>query len=106
MASTAAAPELFAIATQPIPQPAVDVTAERAAIASMRAQRVELPAGQFQVMRGEFHRHTEISADGGADGPLIDAYRYLIDAAGWIGAAAAITATAAGANTPGGRNKS
>jgi hypothetical protein len=32
-------------------------------------------------MRGEFHRHTEISGDGGNDGPLIDAYRYMIDAA-------------------------
>ena len=38
-------------------------------------------------MRGEFHRHTEISGDGGRDGPLIDAYRYMIDAAymDWVG---------------------
>ena len=38
-------------------------------------------------MRGDFHRHTEISWDGGGDGPLIDAYRYYIDAAslGWAG---------------------
>ena len=47
----------------------------------MRAQSLQLPTGQFQVMRGEFHRHTEYSPDGGADGPLVDAYRYLIDAA-------------------------
>ncbi len=46
--------------------PAADVTAERAAIATMRAHRVQLPSGTFQVMRGEFHRHTEFSADGGA----------------------------------------
>jgi hypothetical protein len=32
-------------------------------------------------LRGEFHRHTEISGDGARDGPLLDAYRYLIDAA-------------------------
>ena len=38
-------------------------------------------ASKLQIMRGEFHRHTEISGDGGRDGPLIDAYRYMIDAA-------------------------
>jgi hypothetical protein len=60
------------------PPTAPDITAERAAIVTMHAQRVN----GLQLMRGEFHRHTEFSADGGADGPLIDAYRYLIDAAG------------------------
>jgi hypothetical protein len=71
-----------AIAALTIPSPANDTTVERAAIAAMRAARLRLPSGEFQVMRGEFHRHTEFSADGGADGPLIDAYRYLIDSAG------------------------
>ena len=45
-------------------------------------------AGQrVQLMRGDFHRHTEISFDGKLDGPLVDTYRYAIDAAGldWIG---------------------
>ena len=64
------------------PKPAPETRAERAAISTMRAYRIQLPSGNFQVMRGEFHRHTEFSADGGADGPLIDAYRYLIDSAG------------------------
>jgi hypothetical protein len=38
-------------------------------------------------VRGEFHRHTEISFDGKNDGPLVDAYRYAIDAAAldWVG---------------------
>jgi hypothetical protein len=81
MTSPATALALNAIGTPAIPPPADDVLAERAAIAGMRAQRLRLPAGQFQVMRGEFHRHTEFSPDGGADGPLIDGYRYLIDAA-------------------------
>jgi hypothetical protein len=67
--------------TASAPPPGPDIIAERTAIATMRAQRVQLPSGTFQVMRGEFHRHTEFSADGGADGPLIDAYRYLIDTA-------------------------
>ena len=40
----------------------------------------QLGSEKLQIMRGEFHRHTEISGDG-RDGPLIDAYRYMIDAA-------------------------
>jgi hypothetical protein len=38
-------------------------------------------------LRGDFHRHTELSFDGKGDGPLEDGYRYAIDAAslGWIG---------------------
>jgi hypothetical protein len=82
IASPATTPSLSAIAKPVIAQPAPDLLAERAAIATLRSQRLQLPAGQFQVLRGEFHRHTEFSADGGADGPLIDAYRYLIDTAG------------------------
>ena len=41
----------------------------------------------YQLVRGDFHRHTEISFDGRNDGPLVDAYRYYIDAAslGWAG---------------------
>jgi len=38
-------------------------------------------------VRGEFHRHTEISGDGGNDGPLEDMWRYAIDVAAmdWLG---------------------
>jgi hypothetical protein len=38
----------------------------------------------MHIMRGDFHRHTELSWDGGgtADGNLQDFYRYMIDAAG------------------------
>jgi hypothetical protein len=32
-------------------------------------------------MRGDFHRHTEISPDGAGDGSLEDYFRYMIDAA-------------------------
>jgi hypothetical protein len=41
----------------------------------------------MRIMRGEFHRHTEMSGDGRNDGPLVDAYRYMIDAAymDWVG---------------------
>jgi hypothetical protein len=64
-----------------------DAAPERAQIGMMRNYRVNLGSANLQIMRGEFHRHTEISGDGGDDGPLIDAYRYLIDAADmdWAG---------------------
>jgi len=57
------------------------VAPERKQIKLMRDYRVGLGGANLQIMRGEFHRHTEISGDGGNDGPLIDAYRYMIDAA-------------------------
>ena len=39
---------------------------------------------RLRIVRGDFHRHTELSWDGGgaADGNLVDFYRYLIDAGG------------------------
>ncbi len=45
------------------------------------------PAGDLRIVRGEFHRHSEISMDGGADGTLLDQWRYVLDAAGmdWVG---------------------
>ncbi|MBI3208640.1 MAG: hypothetical protein HYZ37_07040 [Candidatus Solibacter usitatus] len=58
-----------------------EVSAERAQVALMRNYRAQVGSEKLQMMRGEFHRHTEVSGDGGRDGPLIDAYRYMIDAA-------------------------
>jgi hypothetical protein len=37
--------------------------------------------GELRIMRGDFHRHTEISPDGAGDGSLEDYFRYMIDAA-------------------------
>lgn len=53
----------------------------------IRAYRIEVGGKKYQLLRGEFHRHTEISWDGGADGSLEDMFRYAIDAAAldWIG---------------------
>ena len=44
-------------------------------------------AGDYRIVRGEFHRHSEISADGGNDGSLLDQWRYILDAGGldWVG---------------------
>jgi hypothetical protein len=60
---------------------------ERAEVAAIRAYRLAHGGQQFRVIRGEFHCHTEISGDGGGDGPLEDMWRYAIDVAAmdWLG---------------------
>jgi hypothetical protein len=56
---------------------------ERAAVKTILAYR----KGNLRIVRGEFHRHSEISMDGGTDGALLDQWRYAIDtgALDWIG---------------------
>lgn len=60
--------------------------AEQDAIARIRNYRVEAGGQAYRPLRGEFHRHTEISWDGGPDGSINDMFRYGIDAADmdWI----------------------
>lgn len=49
----------------------------------MRGYRTTVHGRQVQIVRGDFHRHTELSWDGGGgvDGNLQEFYRYMIDAA-------------------------
>ena len=56
-------------------------------VARARAARTSVGGKTLQLVRGEFHRHTELSPDGGGDGLLMDMWRYGIDAADfdWIG---------------------
>ena len=63
-----------------------DPAAESAAIKRLRDYRLD-SAGPYRIVRGEFHRHSEISADGGNDGSLLDQWRYALDAGAldWIG---------------------
>src|SRR5260370_1290647 len=74
-------------AAQLTPSPAVvdppwrEETDEAAQAAVLPAYRAQVGGKAYQVRRGDFHRHTELSFDGGADGSLSDAYRYMIDAA-------------------------
>jgi len=86
-AGAAQAPKLSAASVGVIPPPDNLAQAESDQITAMRSARVNVGGRNLQLMRGEFHRHTEISSDGGNDGPLVDAYRYLIDAANmdWAG---------------------
>ncbi len=45
------------------------------------------PERNLRIVRGEFHRHSEISYDGDYDGSLFDQWRYIRDAAAldWVG---------------------
>jgi hypothetical protein len=57
---------------------------EAADLKAIRAYTATVSGKPLHIMRGDFHRHTELSWDGGgaADGNLQDFYRYMIDAAG------------------------
>ncbi len=56
-------------------------------VARAREYRVQIGGKTLRLWRGEFHRHTEISSDGGGDGMLMDMWRYALDAAelDWVG---------------------
>ncbi len=51
-------------------------------LAAIRGYRVEIHGREAQIVRGDLHRHTELSWDAGGtiDGSLPDFYRYMIDA--------------------------
>ncbi|HEY3839002.1 MAG TPA: hypothetical protein VGL72_20655 [Bryobacteraceae bacterium] len=76
--ASAAAPAL-----RPWTPPAVSARAipahESEDVAAIRAHR----AGALRIVRGDLHRHTELSQDIGGldDGALVEFYRYMIDAA-------------------------
>jgi hypothetical protein len=67
--------------------PNPEAAEEAQAITRMRAHRAKVGGKEHRILRGEFHRHTEISGDGGGDGMLMDMWRYALDAADmdWIG---------------------
>ena len=60
---------------------------EAADIARMRSYRIQAGGKTYRLLRGDFHRHTELSMDGGSDGSLEDMWRYSLDAAAldWMG---------------------
>jgi hypothetical protein len=59
---------------------------DAAAIKRLRDYRAG-PDKNLMIARGEFHRHSEISADGGNDGTVLDQWRYVLDASDmdWVG---------------------
>jgi len=56
---------------------------EAADVKAIRAYTRTVAGKPMHIMRGDFHRHTELSWDGGGtnDGNLQDFYRYMIDVA-------------------------
>lgn len=54
---------------------------EAADVARVRAYRADVGGKTYRIVRGDFHRHTDISHDGNRDGSLLEAYRYASDAA-------------------------
>jgi hypothetical protein len=88
IALPAARARLTAKETQVPKAPAVVIDRrEQAESATLRGHRVASTGGTLKLIRGEFHRHSEVSMDGGGDGTIIDQWRYIIDAAhmDWVG---------------------
>ena len=87
LSSTGGAIETVAAAPAAKAALAPEIRAERESIARMRAYRLKYGAETLRLSRGEFHRHSEVSGDGGFDGTLLDQWRYIIDAADldWVG---------------------
>jgi hypothetical protein len=54
---------------------------EDAAVARVRSHRAQIGGKELRIVRGDVHRHTDVSWDGNRDGSLHDAYRYALDAA-------------------------
>ena len=80
--ATGPTPEL-----QPLSAPPIDVTPshadEPADVASIRAYRTNVDGRELRIIRGDTHRHTDMSWDGGGttDGSFSEFWRYMIDAA-------------------------
>lgn len=60
---------------------------ETADIGRVRAFRLRAGGKSYRLLRGEFHRHTEISSHRDQDGPFEEIWRYGLDVArmDWIG---------------------
>jgi len=54
---------------------------EVADVARLRDYRTETDGGTLQIVRGDMHRHTDLSWDGNRDGSLWESFRYSLDAA-------------------------
>ena len=58
-------------------------TNEAADVARVRGYRAKVGGKTWRIVRGDIHRHTDLSWDGNRDGSLDDSYRYALDAAGF-----------------------
>jgi hypothetical protein len=53
---------------------------EQANVAAIRGYRYQAGGKSYRILRGDLHRHTDISPDGIGDGSLLDFYRYAFTA--------------------------
>ncbi len=70
-----------------IEAPAARDTTDVQNVKGLRDYRSKVGNTEYRIVRGEFHRHTEVSMDGMRDGTLWDSFRYMLDAAAmdWTG---------------------
>jgi hypothetical protein len=70
------------VADEPLSPPRAHPN-EAADIRGIRDYTAVVDGKKMHIARGDFHRHTELSWDGGGslDGSLLDFYRYMLDAA-------------------------
>ncbi len=54
---------------------------ETESVRRIRDYRITIGGKQYRILRGDLHRHTELSNDGAGDGSLDELYRYALDAA-------------------------
>jgi hypothetical protein len=78
------------VSDAPLPDSAPIVPSDKSeldTVTALRSARWKMKTGELRLLRGEFHRHSEISMDGGTDGTLLDQWRYILDAASmeWSG---------------------
>lgn len=65
------------------PPNALDPVSEAGDVKALRDVRVTFADRTYRIFKGDLHRHTELSTDGGGrnDGSILDFFRYMIDAA-------------------------
>jgi hypothetical protein len=76
----AGAPGLSALTPSKESHSLVTHPEEDAAVGRVRAYRIGAGGQTYKIVRGDLHRHTEISMDGAIDGSLWDLYRYAMNA--------------------------
>jgi len=74
-------PVLAAFRASPEGQVPVTHPEEEEAVRRVRGYRIAVDGKRYKIIRGDIHRHTEISMDGALDGSLWDLYRYALNAA-------------------------
>ncbi|MBI1897510.1 MAG: DUF3604 domain-containing protein [Acidobacteria bacterium] len=79
-ARPATAPALVEYVEPPATAAAVHAD-EPGDVRRIRNYRARMGESELRILRGDFHRHTEISLDGAGDGSVEDYFRYMLDAA-------------------------